>query len=206
MGISIKNFEFMTQCFQKLSPEGIKGKLMLELGNQRIRNNVQKKYEINWETGKQYFESIGVKHYSIDKNGRDGAVPIDLSRPIIDDFWINKFDIGTDFGTLEHITNKNFGQYEAWKNFHNALKMGGFFVHSLPHPNGWPTHCNVKYDNEFIEKLSILNHYKIIYNDLANKGEKKALLQTCLIKKSDNVFMEDKELFTSWLHITKRQK
>ena len=82
-------------------------KWMLELGNQRIRNNVQKEYKIKEITGKQYFESLGVIHYSIDKNGKDGAIPLNLSKPITDNFWLNKFDIGTNFGTLEHIKKEN---------------------------------------------------------------------------------------------------
>jgi len=202
MGISEKNFDFMTKSFKKIFPNGdINNKLMLELGNQRIRKKIRKNFNIKYNISKQYFESLGVKHYSIDINGKEGSIPIDLSKPITDKFWHNKFDIGTDFGTIEHITNKNFGQWQAWCNFHNAIKKGGIFIHSIPHKNGWIKHCDAHYDNEFFEKLSETNNYRIIYNKLT----KKELIHACLIKESDNNFMEDKELFTSWIHFKKNE-
>jgi hypothetical protein len=206
MGIAIRNFVFINKCFENLLSNNVKGKWMLELGNQRIREKLQRKYNIKSPIAKEYFTSIGIIHHSIDINGKEGAIPIDLSKPITNNFWINKFDIGTNFGTLEHVTNKNNGQWQAWKNLHNTVKKGGMFIHGLPDKNAWPRHCNIRYDIEFVEKLAEANNYKIIYNELSKKNTQKTLVMACLIKENDNDFMEDKNLFVSWINFKERKK
>ncbi|GAG04022.1 unnamed protein product, partial [marine sediment metagenome] len=55
---------------------------MLELGNQRIRDNV----ETDYKTGKEYFGALGCYHLSIDINGEDGTMIYDLGEEI------NQFD------------------------------------------------------------------------------------------------------------------
>ncbi len=62
----------------------IVGDTMLELGNKRNPDGVYK----------LYFESIGIKHTSIDWNGQDGALNLDLRKPID----MPPFDMVTNIG------------------------------------------------------------------------------------------------------------
>ena len=52
------------------------GEDMLELGRKKTRVNGE------WITYKQYFESFGINHTSIDIQGGYGSLPFDLTQPI----------------------------------------------------------------------------------------------------------------------------
>jgi len=99
-------------------------KEMLELGNQVINN---KEFNAKESLGKNYFTSLGLNHTSIDWNGEDGALKIDLTKDVEDGLH-NKFEIVTNAGTTEHIRN----QYMSFKNLHNMGKVGCIYVNSLP--------------------------------------------------------------------------
>jgi hypothetical protein len=102
-----------------------KGLRVLELGDQLL-----------WPEGtpaKEWFVSQGARHVSIDLNGRHGAVPLDLSMPIVDP---EGFDVVTDFGTSEHVADL----YQCWLNIHNLCKVGGLIIHAIPKVGSWPDH------------------------------------------------------------------
>jgi len=124
-----------------------------ELGNQYIK----------WDkcgTGKNYLIGKGViEHVSLDLNGRDGALKIDLSKPI--EQWKNYFDMLTNYGTTEHVE----GQYEVFQNIHSLIKVKGCSMHAVPIVGGWSKHCNVHYEKCFFEELSQVMRYDIIYCD-----------------------------------------
>ena len=70
--------------------------LVCELGNQRMKWNRHR-------TGKVYLTDKGVlEHVSIDMNGQNGALKLNLGAPI--DKWRNYFDMVTNYGTTEHVS------------------------------------------------------------------------------------------------------
>lgn len=140
-----------------LLPE-LKGKTVLEFGNKKNHYGV-------WRDD---YLRAGVKSYhSVDLNGLDGAIPIDLrsesaAEQIKEATGLDSFDIITNFGTSEHIPV----QRTFYKCVHNISKPGTFVVHWTPrahcfkehgfHGSIW--HCN---DN-FFEELTKANNYKVI--------------------------------------------
>ena len=75
-----------------------------ELGNQRFGS----------VAAKTVYQRKGVIHTSIDINGLDGAIPLDLDTPIPANMR-QKFRVVTNYGTSEHVNN----QYSAFKNVHD---------------------------------------------------------------------------------------
>ena len=67
MGLNLLNYKFFWLTCGKTgikSLEDIRGKWMLELGNQRIRTEVKKFLGINFHTAKEYFTTLDCIHYS----------------------------------------------------------------------------------------------------------------------------------------------
>jgi len=145
-------------------------------------------------TGKQYLINKGVKeHISIDWNGQNGAVKRDLSLPINE--WKHYFDIITNYGTTEHVTN----QYCVFKNIHDFCKKGGVMIHTVPIIGGWKNHCLFHYDTNFFGQLSQKSGYKCIINENrevsfrgSHKMSKKDRTLVCsvLLKEKDVDFMD----------------
>jgi hypothetical protein len=138
-------------------------KTMLELGNQVI--NI-KDLNICERIGKKYFESKNIEHVSIDWNGLDGSLKIDLTKPFPKNL-VDMFDLVTNMGTTEHVLN----QYETFKNMHNTGKIGCYYVNSVPLDTvqnkqlyNKPTkpHGIFEYNTDFFIKLCELCNYKII--------------------------------------------
>lgn len=100
----------------------VRCKTMLELGNQKARGEIATVYD----TGKEFWSAAGVIHTSIDLNGKDGAIPLDLGKPI--DKFNNQFDIVTDIGTSCYIRN----YMQCWQNMQSFAKCGGMIIHILP--------------------------------------------------------------------------
>lgn len=173
----------------------LKGKKMLELGDQVITEE-----GITEKTGKEYFEKIGVIHTSIDLNGLNGAIKIDLSKPVSDLEWLNHFDIITNAGTSEHIEPKE-GQFECFKNVHNWLKVGGIAIHLIPDIDEleergfWKKHCNNYYSHSFFKMLAKNNGYEIESLKIVN-----GLICSCLRKKIEMPFMEDRREFLNYIN------
>jgi hypothetical protein len=143
---------------------------MVEFGNQHFwmkesgHESPLDKYYTNEEDRKvfKHWANLnGISHVSIDINGKSGALPYDLS---IDLSTHNKltqaFDMGTDFGTIEHIPN----QYWAWKNMYNFLKPDGIVMHVLPLVGSWKNHplCHWRYTKEFFNELCRVCNYSVI--------------------------------------------
>lgn len=138
---------------------------------------------------KKYFKSLGMRHVSIDLDGRWGSLKLNLGKPILK--FKGEFDIVTDFGTCEHVYN----QYECFKNMHNFCKPGGMMIHVVPMPNNWVGHCEFHYDDKFFIKLSELCKYEILESMVMNmaggpprmKGNRR-LICVSLKKTIDNKF------------------
>lgn len=150
MGLSKENgqAEFIQDVFCRHAIT-LPGLRMLELGNQRIR-----KCLLGVEVpAKRIYELFGVYHVSIDLNGKDGALALDLGQPLPDD--IKEFDVVTNFGCIEHVGN----QYEAWQNVHNACRAGGLMIHTLPEEGSWPKHGVAWYAVDRIRELGRASGY-----------------------------------------------
>lgn len=130
---------------------------MLELGNQTFQDKDLIRSLKLPDTVKEYWESKGVKHTSIDLNAKDGALPLDLSIPLPEKFY-NAYDIVTNCGTSEHVDN----QFECWKNIHKCLKVKGFLLSANPEAGRYnEKHCDWFYDINFFEHFADRLSYKI---------------------------------------------
>jgi hypothetical protein len=174
-----------------------RGLQMLELGNQELEVGSRER------TAKRHFEQQGVIHTSIDLNGQDGALVVDLAQPTDRAEWSAFFDVITNCGTTEHV-DPHAAQYEAFKNIHTWLRVGGIAIHVLPdvqclEENGrWRGHCNNYYSKAFVTMLADSNDYELV-----SLHETNALLAFCLSKRSDQPFMSDRAKFLS--HIAYRK-
>ncbi|MBC7332798.1 MAG: hypothetical protein H5T91_10320 [Synergistetes bacterium] len=95
MGISKSIWEYERSVLDLLGLE-YEGLKWCELGNQRTDEG---------KVAKNIYLSRGVQHISIDINGRDGALPIDLDKPV-PFIFLNQFDVITNYGTIEHVNNQ----------------------------------------------------------------------------------------------------
>jgi hypothetical protein len=173
---------------------------MIELGNQIIR--------ASGRPAKEYFSGLGVNHISIDINGKDGAIPLDLTIVVDEMMALNSnlfsmsedghlqlCDILTNCGTVEHVKN----QYVCFKNIHNFDKLDGFFFHMAPPIGKWLGHCNYYYTEEFFNELALSNNYEILENKIIpyhrehpdSKGKLglKDFLLCIMQKKEENEFV-----------------
>ena len=198
MGLKQSYLEYINTCINDTLGE-MRGKRMLELGNQRIIGNF-----ISQETGKEYFKTRGVEHTSVDLNGLDGALPLDLTKPEQFVEWHGYFDIITNSGTTEHVEPKN-AQYECFSIIHDCLKFGGIAIHLLPDIDElkdkrcWEGHCFNYYSHAFLKMLAEKNNYKLASFKIID-----GLICFCLQKKEDILFMEDRREFLRY--ITRRSK
>lgn len=169
---------------------GLKGKTMLELGNQEIRDKA-----IPEKIGKEYFENRGVEHTSIDLNGLDGALKLDLTKPEQFMRWHGYFDIVTNAGTSEHVEPKP-AQYECFLIMHNCLRVGGVIIHLVPDAKELKEkgcrkgHCTNFYSHEFFIMLANSNGYKVVSLRMID-----GLLCACLQKTALAPFMKNRSEF-----------
>ena len=196
MGIANKVLRLIEDSMQQ-SLGGARGVRMLELGNQELEVGSTER------TAKRHFENQGVIHTSIDLNGLDGALVVDLATPTDRTEWVGHFDVITNCGTTEHV-DPHEAQYEAFRNIHVWLRTGGIALHVLPdvrslEENGsWRGHCNNYYSPEFVEMLADSNGYEVV-----SLQETNALLAFCLRKRDDRPFMSDRAKFLS--HVAYRK-
>jgi hypothetical protein len=120
---------------------------ILELGNQIM--NLE---NIQGISAKEYYTKLGFEHVSLDQNGKDGAVKVDLSSPL--KWHHGYFDIITDFGTSEHVSDL----YECLSNVLRHAESGTIIIHKNPKTGNFPMHGNHFFTLEFWkEYASICN-------------------------------------------------
>lgn len=143
-------YDYYIKNFAAKSGKSLSELKMLELGNQTFQDNdliVQMNLPA---TVKEYWENNGVSHTSIDLNGKDGAVSLDLSKPLPENFY-HAYDIVTNCGTSEHVDD----QFECWKNIHRCLKGNGLLLSANPEKENYnEKHCNWFYDLNFFETFA----------------------------------------------------
>lgn len=126
---------------------------MLELGDKRWGSR---------PPYKAYFEGLGIRHVSVDINGRNGSVKKDLRKPID----LGRFDCVTNFGTTEHVSE----QEPVWRSICEACTK--LFVSITPKPHTFPEHGIWYPTEEFFRELSRLNGFVIerMYGYEKSKG------------------------------------
>ena len=119
-----------------------------------------------------------VAETSLDINGRDGAVLLDLSRPLNSSLkhLLGKCDVVTNFGTTEHVGESEYidepqgyekmdiwaAQYHAFRNIHNLVRSdGGMIINMVPAAGCWPRHGAVEYEPRFFYSLAQAAGYEI---------------------------------------------
>lgn len=119
------------------------GETMLELGNKK---NLHATY-------KWYFRSIGVKHTSVDLNGKDGALKLDLRKPLN----LGTFDMVTNMGTTEHVSE----QEPVWRNICEAMHVGSVLISATPYPGDWQWHGEWYPTEKFYRELAEKNGLEV---------------------------------------------
>ena len=138
---------------------GLKGARMMELGNQQMYCHADIK---EGSSAKPWFESQGVHHTSIDLNGKDGAIVLDLSTRIDNILWTGLFDIVTDFGTSEHVGEGIHKLYNCRANCYNWCRVGGLMLFMNPKTGHWPLHGYHYFTKEHYEKLALATQATIL--------------------------------------------
>jgi hypothetical protein len=213
MGINVDTMDFFYDSLYSMNIKNLNGVWLLELGNQGIRNPVKEKYKIKTGKSKEYFLSLRCNHHSIDWNGLDGAIPLDLCEPIPIPKFIKGFDIITDFGDMEHVRGgavtqrdewqPGEGQWLAWQNIHDMGKAGCLYIHTLPMVGSFKNHGSYHYTFDFFNNLCKANNYKILelrdnQNDKRHHGRDYVFCS--YIKQDDKPFEPDWEIFKTWIH------
>lgn len=140
---------------------------VIEFGNNGVNINaqVQARQHPNGTGGvlgkvsnEYYPKHYKIEMVSLDKNGLNGARPVDLSKLIKGDDLINAADIVTDFGTIEHVKNLYF----ALRNAFNMCKVGGLMMHSNPETGSFANHGYHWFGPEFWKHYAKEAKLKII--------------------------------------------
>ena len=168
MGLKVKYLNFF---FSSLVVAGIKwhqgDRRMCELGNQILKYDdpLLEPYMLRIyegkplpHTGKEFFSFLGFEHTSIDINGKDGALKLDLCKPLPVEMH-KKFNILTNFGTIEHVEN----QEKAFENVWNLLDTGGIVVHIAPMAGGMlHNHGKHQYSKDFFYEMVKTKGYEFL--------------------------------------------
>lgn len=219
MGFNIPQWKFLTKSFKEtgllkynkkmpkfnstIEEEGYYGKKMLELGCQQLREVVKNRLQSK-TSARSYFKSIGINHISMDIKGCLYSKKIDLREPFPEKYH-NKFDILTNSGTTEHIIPLS-GQYQAFKNIHVSAKVGCVMIHILPGIGKYYGHCQTYYAYDFFRTLAKLNNYELIFMEDITKRSKFSWIGVCMVKKTDNLFTEDKKSFFKNIQFVSKDK
>jgi len=134
---------------------------MCELGNQLIVDGHK-----GFKVSKDYFESLGVNHTSVDWNGKNGSLPLDLNKSID----IGEFDVVTNVGVAEHVKNHK----QCFENIYNLTRVGGIVIHLAPKVGSYVNHKGFKwYTEEWFYNHAKEKNYKILDIGVMNlKGKK----------------------------------
>lgn len=119
------------------------GNRMLELGNKKTG-------DVSY---KSWFVAQGIEHVSVDWNGQDGALKLDLRQPLN----LGLFSMVTNYGTTEHVSE----QRPVWENIHRACQVGGVIISMCPMPGDWWWHGWYYPTEDFYTEFAALNGYEI---------------------------------------------
>jgi SAM-dependent methyltransferase len=125
----------------------------------------------------KYFKGGGIDVVSIDLNGKDGALPLDLQEPLPES--IGKFDIIINAGTSEHVREHE----KCFENVNNICRPGGLMFHIVPEVGSWPKHGLHHYTESFFKDLAKKYHYSVVDMRVDDYvGPRNKLIFSCLRK------------------------
>lgn len=104
----------------------------------------------------ELFEKAGFRYNAIDIADGYGTTILDLNHDPAPKSFIGAFDLVLNFGTTEHLLN----QYNAFKVIHDATKVGGYILHSLPCV-GYSNHGYFTYTPRCMFDLAGYNEYEV---------------------------------------------
>ena len=163
--------------------------LDIPLGGQQHKNGFVTKY---------FWTKIGFNHTSIDMNGLDGSLNLDL-RKDLSEVFPEKFDFVYDGGTGEHVDN----QYMCFKNVHNFTKPGGLMCHVLPKVGTVPGHCQYYYTLESFKVLAEICEYEV--KELCEHEAVAGAMIYATLRKKDNDFISEEEFKKVPIHYVEGQ-
>jgi len=164
MAIRDKTLKYMQKMIKNFN-----GISMCELGSQKIY------CKPGFNSAKDYFQSKGVNHTSIDINGQFDSLKLNLNERI----ELQQFDVVTNLGTSEHVSNHKM----CFDNIHNLCKVGGIMIHVVPAEGSWLHHkCFRRYTVGFFKKLSEKRDYEIL-SLIEEKGDGKNHIYCTLRRK-----------------------
>ena len=176
MGLNIKTLDFLADKFE------VTGKRICMLGNLYMaRGTKQICRHLGTNLASVYFKDLGAEEVvMIDLNGKDGALSLDLQKPLPES--LGQFDIIINAGTSEHVAKQN----ECFQNVHDICKVDGLMFHMVPYVGSWPNHGLYYYDEAFFQELANKYHYSIVdmYID-SYVGFKNKLIFVCFRKEHD---------------------
>ena len=153
---SLSEVDFPGRSWERDLVNPLIGDSMLELGNKRKGNMIYK----------HVFERAGFRHVSVDINGKDGALKVDLRKPLN----LGTFDMVTNFGTSEHVSENSIeGQVVCWQNILEAMHVGSVLVSITPREGAprWLRHGRWYPQEPFFTKMAEINGLEIerLYRD-----------------------------------------
>ena len=105
----------------------------------------------------ELFEKAGFVYNAIDIADGYRTTIVDLNHQSTPDEFAGKFDLVLNYGTTEHLLN----QYNAFRFMHEATKVGGYIVHSLPCV-GYSNHGYLTYTPRCFFDLAGFNKYEVV--------------------------------------------
>ena len=162
MGVSSREtLELLDKALEEVG-HTLEGSSVCDLGNQRAWALLKLPIPLTRKgyLMKDYYQKIkkANRHVSIDLNAREGSLQLDLNKDISIEKSKGPFDLITNFGTSEHVSD----QYMCFKNIHRLTRLNGLMYHIVPRIGNWTGHCPYYYDVDFFESLAKANGYKII--------------------------------------------
>lgn len=164
---------------------------ILEFGDQLMIPPLVASNGHKYVTAKEWLNDQAVaEHVSVDINGLNGALPLDLCQPLPPEFF-GRFHVVTNFGTMEHIKN----QYQGWKNLFQSVMTGGISIHEMPGQSGFNCHDGEPYFRPaFFEKLcaqcgcSLIGVKDYIYQDVTGVGDKTGVAIQAVVLHNSTIF------------------
>ena len=162
MGIRQFEIDLLTNVLkqQNLSFNNIK---MMQLGDQIYKDKNMR--------AKEYFESLGSLVVSIDIKGEGGSLPIDLSKPINMSEYKEYFDVVTNFGTSEHVSD----HMACLENMYYFCKKNGILCNFVPREGHWidRSHYNAhKYTTNFFYQWADQHNCEVVLSRIVTIRER----------------------------------
>jgi hypothetical protein len=137
------------------------GLKLCELGNQRMSSWSPSYGHVEYAVAKLLYSSLGVLHMSIDINGQDGSVNLDLTKEV-PRIFSGFFDVITNHGTSEHVDDQD----TCFKNIFSLCREGGLIINVVPLAGSWPGHCKHYYTPEIMAQICQSAGHEIIKNEI----------------------------------------